>query len=128
MIGTEEFDLKLIDTAGHQTLSPLNRKWLLQADGFIFCYDTTSKESLEGLSKYIETTLHYNSDKHMKSPNLSSVPAVVIGCKCDLNDKREVSKEEGEKFAIEHLLKLRNPPKKVDPKMPFFLETSAKSN
>eukprot|EP01080_Neovahlkampfia_damariscottae_P007593 gene7593-11916_t len=124
----EEFHLKLIDTAGHEMLSPLNRKWLLDADAFIFCYDITSKDSLVGLQKYIETTLHYNSGKQMKSPNLSAIPAVMIGCKCDLENEREVSKKEGEKFAIENLLKLRNPPKKVDPKMPFFLETSAKKN
>lgn len=39
---------------------------------------------------------------------------MLIGNKCDLEEKRQVSKEEGEKFAKDHGL--------------FFLETSAKTD
>uniref|UniRef100_A0A3B5ABX1 small monomeric GTPase n=1 Tax=Stegastes partitus TaxID=144197 RepID=A0A3B5ABX1_9TELE len=44
----------------------------------------------------------------------SDVEKMVLGNKCDMNDKRQVSKERGEKLAIDYGIK--------------FLETSAKSS
>ena len=39
---------------------------------------------------------------------------MILGNKCDMNDKRQVSKERGEQLAIEHGIK--------------FMETSAKAS
>lgn len=44
----------------------------------------------------------------------SDVERMILGNKCDMNDKRQVSKERGEKLAIDYGIK--------------FLETSAKSS
>uniref|UniRef100_A0A8C6SHI3 Ras-related protein Rab-13 n=1 Tax=Neogobius melanostomus TaxID=47308 RepID=A0A8C6SHI3_9GOBI len=45
---------------------------------------------------------------------LSDVERMVLGNKCDVNDKRQVSKEKGERLALEYGIK--------------FMETSAKAN
>ncbi|KAF7644116.1 hypothetical protein LDENG_00227440 [Lucifuga dentata] len=68
-------------------------------------YDITNEKSFDNIKNWIR-----NIEEHASS----DVERMILGNKCDMNDKRQVSKERGEKLAIDYSIK--------------FLETSAKSS
>ncbi|XP_074249609.1 ras-related protein Rab-8B isoform X2 [Saimiri boliviensis] len=68
-------------------------------------WDTAGQERFRTI-----TTAYYRGAMHASS----DVERMILGNKCDMNDKRQVSKERGEKLAIDYGIK--------------FLETSAKSS
>lgn len=68
-------------------------------------YDITSEKSFDSIRNWIR-----NIEEHASA----DVERMLIGNKCDMNDKRQVSKERGEKLAIEYGMKC--------------METSAKLN
>jgi methyltransferase-like protein len=55
-------------------------------------------------------------------------PAVIIGCKSDLSDKKKVKTEEALEFAEDMLFTESSPDKKKLDGTQFFLETSSKEN
>ena len=73
--------------------------------GILLVYDITSEKSFDSIRNWIR-----NIEEHASS----DVERMLIGNKCDMNDKRQVSKERGEKLAIEYGMKC--------------METSAKHN
>jgi len=73
--------------------------------GILLVYDITSEKSFDSIRNWIR-----NIEEHASS----DVERMLIGNKCDMNDKRQVSKERGEKLAIEYGMKC--------------METSAKLN
>jgi len=73
--------------------------------GILLVYDITSEKSFDSIRNWIR-----NIEEHASS----DVERMLIGNKCDLNDKRQVSKERGEKLAMEYGMKC--------------METSAKLN
>jgi GTPase SAR1 family protein len=61
-------------------------------DGYILVYDITSNSSFEDLTdKFYDQLVKNNEDKDL--------PIVLVGNKCDLEDNREVSEEEGKSQA-----------------------------
>ena len=88
-IGAERFSSTVISTAKN-------------AQGLLFTYDITSRRTFKDLDEWIN-----------KIQNISEFPIIIVGCKVDLEDKREVSTEEGHTFAAKY-------------KCPFF-ETSART-
>ncbi|VDN41034.1 unnamed protein product [Gongylonema pulchrum] len=68
-------------------------------------YDITNEKSFENIKNWIR-----NIEEHASS----DVDRMIIGNKCDAEERRQVSRERGEQLAIEYGTK--------------FLETSAKAN
>ncbi|KAI6072255.1 Ras-related protein Rab-8A [Aix galericulata] len=68
-------------------------------------YDITNEKSFENIRNWVR-----NIEEHA-SPD---VEKMILGNKCDANDKRQVSREQGEKLAASFGIK--------------FMETSAKAN
>lgn len=68
-------------------------------------YDITNEKSFDNIKNWIR-----NIEEHASA----DVEKMVLGNKCDVNDKRQVSKDRGEKLALEYGIK--------------FMETSAKAN
>ena len=64
------------------------------SQGIILAYDITSRESFEALNELI--------NRNKEGWDISVPPTLIVGCKVDLEDKREVSTEEGKKFAEEY--------------------------
>lgn len=73
--------------------------------GIMLVYDITNAKSFDNIAKWLR-----NIDEHASE----DVVKMLLGNKCDMTDRRVVSKERGEKIAIDHQIR--------------FLETSAKSN
>ena len=75
------------------------------AHGIIIVYDVTDRETFENVRQWMHEIDRFANDNVCK---------VLVGNKCDLEDKRKVSKEEGEELAKSYGIP--------------YLETSAKSN
>lgn len=68
-------------------------------------YDITNEKSFDNIKNWIR-----NIEEHASA----DVEKMILGNKCDVNEKRQVSKERGEKLANDYGIK--------------FMETSAKAN
>ena len=60
-----------------------------QADGIIITYSITSKQSFESMDDWITGILKYKDD---------SLPKMILGNKCDLEEDRQVPEEEAEEY------------------------------
>ena len=102
----EDKTIRLImwDTAGQERFKSLIPSYLKNANCVILTYDITEKSSFTSLSKWL-------SD--VKDNVVEGTFLILCGNKIDLNNKRAVPKEEGEKFAKENNI--------------AFAETSAKT-
>ena len=78
------------DTAGEERYRSVTNAYYKGAKGAFVVYDITNKLSFESIEKWIQD-LKINSDHN--------ITLLLIGNKKDLEDKREVSKEEGEEKA-----------------------------
>ena len=96
--------LQIWDTAGQESFRSITRSYYRGACGALLVYDVTRRETFAHLQSWLEDARN-NSN--------TSITIMLIGNKCDLESKRQVSKDEGETFAREHDL--------------VFLETSAKT-
>ena len=85
----EEITVKIFDTPGQEKYRSLAANFLKKADGIILVYDITYKISFENLNKWLKDI----------NENAKGLPIVLIGNKTDLEENREVSKEEGNEFA-----------------------------
>ena len=100
------YKLKIIDTAGQEQYDSLTLNTFKKCRGLILVYSIDNENSFNNIkNKWIE--------KIKDSFDITKTPIILVGNKKDLKDKRNISKEEGEKLAEEN-------------KFEFF-ETSAKT-
>ena len=103
-INRKSVKIQIWDTAGQEAFQAITRTYYKGAIGALLVYDITRKETFIHVTKWLEEVRN-NSSK--------TITVILIGNKKDLEDKRQVSYEEGEAFAKENGL--------------MFLETSAKT-
>merc|ERR1712178_20731 len=103
-IDKKQIKLQIWDTAGQESFRSITRSYYRGAAGALLVYDITRRETFTHLTSWLE-----ESRQHA-SPNMT---IMLIGNKCDDEEKRAVTYEEGESFAKQHGL--------------LFLETSAKT-
>ena len=65
-------------------------EWICNANGFILVFAINDKISFEYLKNTVE---------QIKKNRMWGLPVIVVGNKCDLQNEREISKQEGEEFA-----------------------------
>lgn len=101
------------DTAGQERYKSITNAYYKGAKGALLVYDVTNKETFTNTSKWI-SELKLNGDK--------DVTIILIGNKCDLENERQVSKEEGNTHAdfFSIIIKVNNITLEL-----AFLETSA---
>ncbi|KAK8290367.1 hypothetical protein V6Z11_D07G253600 [Gossypium hirsutum] len=97
--------LQIWDTAGQESFRSITRSYYRGAAGALLVYDITRRETFNHLASWLEDARQH------ANPNMA---VTVIGNKCDLSQRRAVSKEEGEQFAKDYGLS--------------FLETSARTS
>ena len=83
----EKVTIQFIDTAGQERFFSIAKNMIKNADGIILIYDITKKQTFESISNWMENI------RENKGENF---PIILIGNKSDLEDEREISKEEGE--------------------------------
>ena len=96
--------LQIWDTAGQERFHSITKNIYRNANGVLFVYDITNQESFNNIKNWIKDLQNVGND----------IKGVIIGNKLDLDQKRDVSKEDLEEIGKKN-------------QMPF-LETSAKQN
>ncbi|KAJ8790411.1 hypothetical protein J1605_021488 [Eschrichtius robustus] len=98
----KKIKLQIWDTAGQERFRTITTAYYRGAMGIMLVYDITNEKSFDNIKNWIRNIEEVYVER------------MILGNKCDMNDKRQVSKERGEKLAIDYGIK--------------FLETSAKSS
>ena len=93
------------DTAGQERFRAITNAYYRGAVGAMLVYDITDRGSFSRLQYWYD---------EMKNSSDPSIVAMLVGNKCDLEDQRQVSKEEGIEFAEKHNM--------------AYIETSAKNS
>ena len=78
--------IQIWDTAGEERFRNIAKNYFNQSDGFLVVYDITDKNTLEKLDFWYEQ-IDLNAPKNIKY--------ILVGNKCDLEEEREVTKDEG---------------------------------
>ncbi|KAK7945233.1 hypothetical protein WMY93_000961 [Mugilogobius chulae] len=84
----KKIKLQIWDTAGQERFRTITTAYYRGAMGIMLVYDITNEKSFENIKNWIR-----NIEEHASS----DVEKMVLGNKCDINDKRQVSKDRGEK-------------------------------
>ncbi|PVG02417.1 ras-domain-containing protein [Serendipita vermifera] len=101
-IGDKRIKLQLWDTAGQERFRSVTRSYYRGACGALLVYDITKRQTFEGLSRWLADARALAS---------SQLVTVLVGCKSDREEEREVEWAEASRWAAENDL--------------HFLETSA---
>lgn len=102
-VSGKQIKLQIWDTAGQESFRSITRSYYRGATGALLVYDISRRDTFNHLTRWLDEARQHANPKMV---------IMLIGNKSDL-EKREVSYEEGEKFAQENGL--------------IFLETSAKT-
>ena len=90
-INNKVIQIKFWDTAGQEIFHSLTKNFYRKADGIIIVYDITNKESFERVQDWIKSV--YDNTETYKE-----IQMIIVGNKIDLEEKREVRKEDGLKI------------------------------
>ncbi len=101
----KKIKLQIWDTAGQERFRTITTAYYRGAMGIMLVYDVTNEKSFDNIKNWIR-----NIEEHASS----DVEKMILGNKCDIHDRRQVSRERGEQLAIEYGIK--------------FMETSAKAS
>ena len=95
--GAKKFDIEgksvkaqIWDTAGQERYKSITTTYYKGAKGALIVYDITRKETFDSVDQWISELLN-SGDKNMTM--------LLIGNKCDLDNQRQVTKEQGEEKA-----------------------------
>ena len=101
----ERIKLQIWDTAGQERFHSITRSYYRGAAGILLVYDITDAKSFDQVDKWLSRI-----QEHAKE----GVEKMILGNKCDMEEKRVISKDRGEALARANNTR--------------FLEVSAKSN
>lgn len=104
-LGGKKIKLQIWDTAGQERFHTITTSYYRGAMGIMLVYDITNPKSFDNIQKWLR-----NIDEHANE----DVEKMIVGNKCDMDDRRIIPKERGESIAREHGIR--------------FMETSASSN
>lgn len=96
--------LQIWDTVGQEQFMSINKSLLQKVHGIILLYDITDMGSFEHLDNWFKVIREVNENANV----------ILVANKCDMDDKRLISEEEGNKLATENNIS--------------FVEASAKEN
>ena len=85
--------MQIWDTAGEERFRNIAKNYFVQANGFLIVYDISCKDSFEKVKFWYEQ-IKLNAPKNIKY--------ILVGNKCDLEEIREVQKEEGINLSKEY--------------------------
>ena len=86
----KEYPVNFFDTAGQEKFKSIALTFIKKTDGIILMYDITLKSSFASIPFWME---------QIKENKGENYPIILCGNKCDLEEKRVISKEEGKEIA-----------------------------
>jgi GTPase KRas len=82
--------LKLFSLLGQEEFTALRDQWIRDCEGFVIIFSITSRSSFEQISTFKEQVFRVKDAERL--------PMMLVGNKCDLEEKREVSTHEGQEL------------------------------
>lgn len=116
-VNGKKVKLQIWDTAGQERFKNITASYYRGGNGVLVVYDITERASFENLNSWL-IEIEKNATKN--------VFKVLIGNKCDLEEKRQVSTKEGEEFALSNGMKFLETSAKTDSKVKDAFELLAK--
>ena len=86
----KKIKIQIWDTAGQERYKSITKTYYKGAKGVFIVYDISKKDSFKNIDKWIKDIKEYGEEDAI---------ILIIGNKCDLEDKREVTIEEVKKKA-----------------------------
>ena len=105
LVDNKRVKMQIWDTAGQERFRNVISSYFKGAHGILLIYDITARDSFKELENWLGEVERNATPQVLK---------ILIGNKCDLEDSRQITKDEGEAFAIRNGMN--------------FIETSAKIN
>ena len=87
-INGKSIKLQIWDTSGQERFRSITKNFFRSADGVLFVYDITSKESFTNIKEWLKNAQDVGNN----------FEKILIGNKCDLAEKRQVKEEDLEKL------------------------------
>ncbi|KAK6516048.1 Ras GTPase [Arthrobotrys megalospora] len=91
IIDNEIAYLDILDTAGQEEYRAMRAEYMRTGEGFLLVYSITSRSSFEEVVQIREQILRIKDKEQF--------PIILVGNKCDLETRREVSTQEGRSLA-----------------------------
>ncbi|XP_070303691.1 ras-related protein Rap-1b-like [Salvelinus sp. IW2-2015] len=85
--------LEILDTAGTEQFTAMRDLYMKNGQGFALVYSITAQSTFNDLQDLREQILR------VRTPKIDTVPMILVGNKCDLEDERVVGKEQGQNLA-----------------------------
>lgn len=79
--------LEILDTAGTEQFTAMRDLYMKNGQGFVLVYSITAQSTFNDLLDL--------RDQILRVKDTDDVPMILVGNKCDLDDERVVSKEQG---------------------------------
>ena len=89
-IGDKIYRVQLWDTVGQEEFQSISRGYYKSGVCALVVYDITNRESFNNVSTWVE---------ECKNNGPSTISLVLVGNKIDLEDKRQITYDEGEEYA-----------------------------
>ncbi len=83
--------MEILDTAGTEQFTAMRDLYMKNGQGFVLVYSITAQATFNDLME-----LH---DQIVRIKDTPDVPMILVGNKCDLEDERVVSKDQGQHLA-----------------------------
>ena len=91
----KEYKIEFYDTAGQERYRAISLNSIKSADGIVLMYDITNQKSFDEISNWM---------KNIKQLQGDDFPMILVGNKCDLENKRIVTYEEGMELSEKYKL------------------------
>ncbi|XP_011406028.1 PREDICTED: ras-related protein Rap-1b-like isoform X2 [Amphimedon queenslandica] len=85
--------VEILDTAGTMQFEAMRDIYIKNGKGFVLVYSVTSRLTFNDLKEH--------RDHVIKIKDTDNIPMLLVGNKCDLENERCISKEEGQSLAKE---------------------------
>ncbi|KAL7722080.1 Uncharacterized protein QTN25_000846 [Entamoeba marina] len=85
--------MSIIDTAGQEEYISLREQYYIKGDGFVLVYSIDNKNSFYALKNHRDSIIALRQNK--------PCAMVMAGNKCDLEEQRQVQKDESESISKE---------------------------
>ena len=79
----EEVQIDILDTAGQEDYAAIRDNYFRSGEGFLCVFSISDNDSFKATEEFREQILRVKNDEN--------IPFVLVGNKCDLNEKRKVS-------------------------------------
>ena len=83
--------MEILDTAGTEQFTAMRDLYMKNGQGFVLVYSITAQATFNDLQE-----LH---EQIVRVKDQNEVPMILVGNKCDLEDERVVSKDQGQQLA-----------------------------